>query len=65
MFGRAKSHVLVSFMESKSSPEYQLMYRRDGEGDKYIDITKVLDQILDRLDDIDDQLDKLFDNQLK
>ena len=38
------------------------MYRRNGNGDKYIDITKVLDSILDRLDDIEDQLDKQTQN---
>ena len=58
MCGREKFHVPVSFMESNSNLDYKLMYRRNGEGDKYSDITKVLDKILDRLDDIEDQLDK-------
>ena len=34
------------------------MYRRDGKGDKYLDITKVLDEILNRLDAIEDKLNK-------
>jgi hypothetical protein len=49
-------------MESNSNRDYKLMYRRNGKGDKYIDITKVLDSILDRLDDIEDQLDKQTQN---
>ena len=50
-------------MELKSSPEYKLMYRRDGKGDKYLDITKVLDQILNRLDAIEDKLNKQETNE--
>ena len=38
------------------SESYRFMYRRDGEGDKYMNITDVLDQIQDRLDAIENKL---------
>jgi len=46
-------------MALNESHNYKMMYRRDGKGDKYLDITKVLDQILNRLDAIEDKLNKL------
>lgn len=62
MYGKEKSLVQVNFMERNSSPEYKLMYRRDGKGDKYLDITKVLDTVLDRLDAIEDKLNTMEQN---
>ena len=50
-------------MESSSSPDLQFMYRRDGKGDKYLDITKVLDTVLDRLDDIEAKLNTMEPNE--
>ena len=49
----------LNFMALNESHNYKMMYRRDGKGDKYLDITKVLDQILNRLDAIEDKLNKL------
>ena len=63
MSGKARYLVPLCSMELKSSPEYKLMYRRDGKGDKYLDITKVLDQILNRLDAIEDKLNKQETNE--
>ena len=57
-FGLAKFLFPVSFMALNESHNYKLMYRRDGKGDKYFDITKVLDEILNRLDAIEDKLNK-------
>ena len=62
MFGKEKFLGPLDSMEQNSNPEFKLMYRRNGEGDKYLDITKVLDSILDRLDDIEDKLNKMDSN---
>ena len=62
MFGKKKFLGPLNSMEQNSNPEFKLMYRRNGEGDKYLDITKVLDSILDRLDDIEDKLNKMDSN---
>ena len=62
MSGKEKFLDPLNSMEGNSSPEFKLMYRRNGEGDKYLDITKVLDSILDRLDDIEDKLNKMDSN---
>lgn len=35
------------------------MYRRDGKGDKYLNITDVLDQIQNKLDEIEHRLTEL------
>ncbi len=44
-------------MESNSSPELKLMYRRPQSRDKYECITDVLDDILIRLEQIENKLD--------
>ena len=62
MSGKEKFLDPLNSMEQNSNPEFKLMYRRNGEGDKYLDITKVLDSILDRLDDIEDKLNKMDSN---
>ena len=62
MSGKVKYLCLLYSMKSNESPEFKFMYRRDGKGDKYLDITKVLDSILDRLDDIEEKLNKMDQN---
>ena len=62
-FGKAKFHFQVSFMALNEGLNYKMMYRRDGKGDKYLDITKVLDEILNRLDAIEDKLNKQETNE--
>ena len=63
MSGKAKCPYQVSIMALNESHNYKLMYRRDGKGDKYLDITKVLDEILNRLDAIEDKLNKQETNE--
>lgn len=49
-------------MESKENRNFKFMYRRGGTGDKYLDITKVLDEILNRLDAIEETINNMESN---